>query len=255
MIISFVQSEVGRSILLFFAGLIAGFINVLAGGGSLLTLPVLILAGLNPIVANGTNRIGILLENLTATRHFQQRQPINLQQGGMLALWTIPGAVTGAILSINISNLWFQRLLVIVLLIGAATLLFPKRTHFLSGKRRDGQASPWLYPALLGLGFYGGFIQAGIGFLFILVLSNLLVQNLSTVTAYKTLIIGIYTLPTLFIFAWTGVVRWEPGMIIAVGGILGARFAARITLGRRGEIWIKVAVVIMVVVLATKLWA
>jgi len=62
MIIGFVQSEEGRSILLFFAGLLAGFINVLAGGGSLLTLPVLILAGLNPIVANGTNRMGILSE-------------------------------------------------------------------------------------------------------------------------------------------------------------------------------------------------
>ena len=254
MALSFVQGEEGRLIILFLAGLGAGFINVLAGGGSLFTLPVLILAGLDPITANGTNRIGILLENLTATHHFHQRQLTELKQGGMLSLWTLPGVVIGALAGVHISNLWFQRILVIVLIIGAITLLLPKKRGTVPGSRADGQPSLWLYPALVALGFYGGFIQAGIGFLFILVLRKLLTRHLPQVNAYKTLIIAIYTLPALLIFAWMGEIRWGIGVTIAVGGILGAWLATKVTLSRRGELWIKIAVVVMVGVMAAKLW-
>ncbi|WP_414041466.1 sulfite exporter TauE/SafE family protein [Acidithiobacillus sp. M4-SHS-6] len=251
---SFIQGEEGRLIILFLAGLGAGFINVLAGGGSLLTLPILILVGLNPVMANGTNRIGILLENLTATHRFHQRQLIGLKQGGMLALWTLPGVLSGTLAGVYISNLWFQRILVGVLIIGAITLLVPNKMGAVANSRTDGQPSPWLYPALVALGFYGGFIQAGIGFLFILVLRHLLIQHLPQVNAYKTLIIAIYTLPALLIFAWMGEVRWEIGATIAVGGVLGAWLASKVTLDRRGELWIKIAVMVMVGAMAFKLW-
>ncbi|MHB1530962.1 sulfite exporter TauE/SafE family protein [Acidithiobacillus sp.] len=254
MLLNFFQGGEGRLIILFLAGLGAGFINVLAGGGSIFTLPVLILAGLDPVTANGTNRIGILLENLTATHHFHQRQLAELKQGGMLALWTLPGVVIGALAGVRISNLWFQRILVIVLIIGAITLLLPKKTSTVPGGRADGQPSFWLYPALVALGFYGGFIQAGIGFLFILVLRKLLTRHLPQVNAYKILIIAIYTLPALLIFAWMGEVRWGIGVTIAVGGILGAWLATKVTLSRRGELWIKIAVVLMVGAMAVKLW-
>ena len=240
---------------LFAAGMGAGFINVLAGAGSMLTLPVLIFVGLDPIAANGTNRIGILLENFTAARTFYHRNLVDLKKGMTLALWTLPGAMLGAIAGVHIGNLWFQRILVIVLALSTASMFFPK-IGGTAGKftRPDGRASPWLYPTMLGLGFYGGFMQLGIGFLFIFALRHLLTRNLAQVNAYKTLIIMLYTLPTILIFAWMGQVHWGLGFVIGIGGMIGARLAARLTVSRRGERWVKVMMAIIILLMAAKLW-
>ena len=115
-------------------------------------------------------------------------------------------------------------------------------------------ASPWLYPTMLGLGFYGGFMQLGIGFLFIFALRHLFTKNLAQVNAYKTLIITLYTLPTLLIFAWMGQVHWGLGLVIAIGGMIGARLAARLTVSRRGELWVKVMMAIIILLMAARLW-
>jgi uncharacterized membrane protein YfcA len=238
---------------LFAAGMGAGFINVLAGAGSMLTLPVLIFLGLDPITANGTNRISILLENLTAARTFYRHNLVDLKKGMMLALWTLPGAILGAITGVHIGSLWFQRILVIVLALSTATMFFPK---IVAGEstRPDGSASPWLYPSMLALGFYGGFMQLGVGFLFIFALRHLLTKNLARVNAYKTLIISIYILPTLLIFAWMGQVRWGIGVIVGIGGMIGAQLATRLTVSRRGELWVKVIMAIIILLMAAKLW-
>ncbi|WP_437560136.1 sulfite exporter TauE/SafE family protein [Acidithiobacillus sulfuriphilus] len=238
---------------LFAAGMGAGFINVLAGAGSMLTLPVLIFVGLDPITANGTNRISIFLENLTAARTFYHHNLVDLKKGMKLALWTLPGAMLGAIAGVHIGNLWFQRMLVIVLALSTATMFFPK---IVAGKstRPDGSASPWLYPTMLTLGFYGGFMQLGIGFLFIFALRHLLTRNLAQVNAYKTLIITLYTLPTILVFAWMGQVHWGIGFVIGIGGMIGARLATGLTVSRRGELWVKVMMAIIVLVMAAKLW-
>uniref|UniRef100_E6QJN2 Membrane transporter protein n=1 Tax=mine drainage metagenome TaxID=410659 RepID=E6QJN2_9ZZZZ len=238
---------------LFTAGMGAGFINVLAGAGSMLTLPVLIFVGLDPITANGTNRISILLENLTAVRTFYRHNLVDLKKGMKLALWTLPGAILGAIASVHIGNLWFQRILVIVLALSTVSLFFPTRATE-KDTRPDGMASPWLYPTMLGLGFYGGFMQLGIGFLFILALRHLLTKNLAQVNAYKTLIVALYTLPTILIFAWMGQVHWGLGLVIAIGGMIGARLATGLTVSRRGELWVKVMMAIIISLMAAKLW-
>ncbi len=238
---------------LFSVGVGAGFINVLAGAGSMLTLPLLIFVGLDPITANGTNRISIFLENFTATRTFYHHNLVDLKTGMKLALWTLPGAILGAIASVHIGNFWFQRILVIVLAFSTVSLFFPKRATGQS-ERSDGVASPWLYPAMLGLGFYGGFMQLGIGFLFIFALRHLLTENLVQVNAYKTLIIALYTLPTILIFAWMGQIHWGFGLVIAAGGMIGARLATGLTMSRRGELWIKVMMTITILLMAAKLW-
>ena len=238
---------------LFLAGIGAGFINVLAGAGSMLTLPALIFVGLDPIAANGTNRIGILLENLTAARTFYRHNLVDLKMGIKLALWTLPGAMLGAIAGIHIGNLWFQRILVVVLAVSTATMFLPK---IVTGEstRPDGDASPWLYPTLLALGFYGGFMQLGIGFLFIFALRHFLTRDLAQVAAYKTLIIALYTLPTLVIFAWMGQVHWGAGIVIGMGGMIGARLATRLTMSRRGKLWVKVIMAIVILAMAARLW-
>lgn len=219
----------------------------------MLTLPVLIFVGLDPITANGTNRIGIFVENVTAARTFYHHNLVDLKTGVKLALWTLPGAILGAIAGVHIGNFWFQRILVIVLAFSTASLFSAKRAIERS-ERPDGVASPWLYPTLLGLGFYGGFMQLGIGFLFIFALRRLLTKNLAQVNAYKTLIIALYTLPTTLIFAWMGQIHWGLGLVIAIGGMIGARLATGLTMSRRGELWVKVMMAITVLLMAAKLW-
>lgn len=107
---------------------------------------------------------------------------------------------------------------------------------------------------MLGLGFYGGFMQLGIDFLFIFALRHLLTKNIAQVNAYKTLIVALYTLPTILIFAWMGQVHWRLGLVIAMGGMIGARLATGLTMSRRGELWVKVMMAIIILLMAAKLW-
>ncbi|MBN6739335.1 sulfite exporter TauE/SafE family protein [Acidithiobacillus sp. MC6.1] len=252
MVIHLTTGEVWRLAVLFAAGTGAGFINVLASGGSMLTLPILIFSGLDPVAANATNRIGILMENVTATYAFHHRGLVKIGKGSKLALWAIPGAVLGAITSVHISNLWFQRVLVIILILSIVTIFLPRRVS--KGERPDGHASPWLYPAMMGLGFYGGFIQLGAGFLLITALHHLLTSRLAQINAYKTLIISLYTLPAILVYGWMGQIRWERALAITMGGMVGAWLASRLALGRRGELLVKMVLAIMVLLMAAKLW-
>jgi len=102
-------AEYWKLVLLFFVGMIAGFINVNAGGGSSLTLPVLIFLGLDGGMANGTNRIGILLQTFFAVSSFRKEKVHHFKKSFTLALFALPGAIAGALLSVRLSNLWFQQ--------------------------------------------------------------------------------------------------------------------------------------------------
>ncbi len=105
-----------KEILLFAVGALAGFVNVFAGGGSTLTLPVLIFAGLDAATANGTNRIAILLQNISGTSSFKRQKIKGARIAFKYALFTIPGAVAGAIFSIKITQYWFERIMVIIII-------------------------------------------------------------------------------------------------------------------------------------------
>ncbi len=239
--------------LLFGGGLVAGFVNVLAGAGSALTLPLLIFAGLSPGVANASNRIGILAENALASRRFLRKDLVEPRVGAKLALWTLPGAILGAWSSIHLGGALFQKILVVVLAFSAVTLYLPpdlaRRLHSLPHNRPR-----CIYPAMLLLGFYGGFIQAGIGFLFIFVLRAFLDLPLPKINAHKTFIIATYTLPSLLVFLWLGQVDWLLGGCVGAGAILGAHFSSGLTLGRHGEMWIKIVVTVVILAMGVRLW-
>ena len=98
-------------------GVVAGFLNVVAGGGSLLTMPALIFLGLDAATANGTNRVAIALQNIFATLSFRQEKVSRFRQSLTFALWAMPGAIAGAIVAVRISDAWFQRILGIVMIV------------------------------------------------------------------------------------------------------------------------------------------
>jgi uncharacterized membrane protein YfcA len=239
-------------LLLFGVGSIAGFINVNAGGGSSLTLPTLIFMGLDGALANGTNRVAIFIQNIFAVASFKKNNMHQFHESSKLSLFTLPGAILGAILASQISSVLFERILGGVLIFIVMSLFF---SH--SYKNRDPnqteQKSWWVYPALLGIGFYGGFLQIGVGFLFMAALYHLLRVDLITVNMHKVFIILIYTVPALLIFMWTGNVNWKYGLILAAGNAFGGWWGAHVAV-KGGERVIRVILAVAISIMALKLF-
>jgi uncharacterized membrane protein YfcA len=240
--------EVG---LLFVVGSITGFINVMAGGGSTITLPVLIFLGLDSSVANGTNRIGLLSQNIFGILSFNKENVSQLKLSIKLSLFTLPGAVIGAFYAAQIDDDLFQKILGVVMIGIVITMFIPNAKGYLDEKIST--KMPWaIYPIMFGLGFYGGFIQVGIGFLLMLSLHRVLKLSLVYVNLHKVFIVMIYTVPALLVFIFTGNVNWFYGFSLAAGTALGAWWSAKIAV-RRGEKVIKLVLVIAIIVMSVKL--
>ena len=238
--------------LLFGVGVGSGYLNVLAGGGSVLTLPVLIFMGLDGALANGTNRVAILVQNIFSAAEFQRSRGYPLKKVIVYSLWTLPGAIAGAFYATTVSDELFQTILGLVIIGVVITLLLP-RSALLPGDAPPGlPRSPWIYPALLAIGFYGGFIQVGVGFLFMAALFHLLKLDLVNVNMYKVLIVLVYTVPALLIFMWSGDVDWVLGWVLAAGSALGGWLAVKSSI-RGGVKIIRFALVAALLIMGIKL--
>jgi uncharacterized membrane protein YfcA len=239
-------------LLLFGVGSVAGFINVNAGGGSSLTLPALIFMGLDGALANGTNRVAIFIQNIFAVASFRKNKMHQFRTSTELSLLTLPGAVLGAVIAARISSALFERIV-------GGVLIFIVISLFFSGsyKNRDPnekERRSWLiYPALVAIGFYGGFLQIGVGFLFMAALYHLLKVDLVTVNMHKVFIILIYTLPALIIFTLTRNVNWKYGLALAAGNALGGWWGAHAAV-KGGEKIIRIILAASITIMALKLF-
>lgn len=237
-------------VILFAVGLVAGTMNVMAGGGSTLTLPALLFMGLDGATANGTNRVAILLQNIFAVESFRRRKMSRLRESAALGLVTLPGAILGALFALRVGDLWFQRILGLVMIGVVASMLLPRPTR---REATDAPArSPWIYPALFGIGFYGGFIQVGVGFLIMAALYHLLRLDLVRVNMHKVAIVLIYTIPAILVFAWSGNVDWPLGLSLAAGNALGGWWAAHFSV-KGGERILRPVMIVAVLVIALRL--
>ncbi len=233
-------------------GAVAGFINVLAGGGSLLTMPAMVFMGMSGPVANGTNRVAILAQNLTSTATFVRQGYAEWRLSLSLTLCALPGTVLGAILGTRLRGAWFNRVLAAVMI---AVLILMSRRPSTSAATDAPPSRQRVYLAhglMLVAGFYGGFIQAGVGFLMMAILQQVLGLDLVRVNMHKVFIVGVYTLVALGIFALQGHVRWLPGLMLAVGNALGGYAATRVAI-RKGDRFIKGVLTVVLVVMAVKL--
>jgi hypothetical protein len=242
-------------LVLFLTGLVAGTVNVVAGGGSLLTLPVMIFLGLPATVANGTNRVAILAQNLVAVGRFRRE---GFFETGWLKLAGPPalaGALLGAWLAVRIGDATFETILALVMVAVAAGSLARRPG---SGGREDVAGPPpglrsraVLALAFFGVGFYGGFIQAGLGFL-LLALTTAAGLDLVRGNALKVLLALLFTPFVLLLFSAGGKVDWGMGAALAAGNALGAVMGVRVTVAR-GHEWVRRAVVVLAVVFAVGL--
>jgi uncharacterized membrane protein YfcA len=236
-------------IILFFVGTIAGFLNVTAGGGSTLTLPTLILLGLDSSMANGTNRIAILIQNISAVHAFKRAKYQELKKSFLLGIFTLPGAIAGALIAVKLDDELFQKILGIIMIGIILSMLIPERRNDKEGK---GKVSVLTAASMIVIGFYGGFIQVGVGFLIMASLKHLMKLNLVLVNMHKVFVVLIYTIPALAIFIITNNVNWFLGISLAAGNATGGWWGAKISV-KRGVGFIKVALVISIFIMALKL--
>ena len=236
---------------LFSIGVLTSVINIMVGGGSTLTLPILIFFGLDAPVANGTNRIGILSQSLFGMLSFRKEKVSQLKLSLKLGLLTLPGAIIGAIYSTKIENELFEKMLGIVMIGIVFTMLVPNSKNYF--KEKILEKLPWLiYPTMFLLGFYGGFIQVGIGFLLMIALHHILKLNLVYVNLHKVVIVLIYTIPALLIFILTNNINWFYGISLASGNGLGAWWGAKLAV-KKGEKIIKIFLMAAILIMSTKL--
>ena len=238
-------------LILFGVGIAAGVINVMAGGGSSLTLPALIFLGLDSATANGTNRVGILIQSVFATLSFRKEKISGLNLSLRLAALTIPGAILGALIAVRISDKWFEIILGIIMIGVIISMLIPQ---FKNGITTEEGKKTWLiYPIMFAIGFYGGFVQVGVGFLIMAALYHLLKINLVFVNMHKVFITLIFTIPALIIFIWTDNVDWLLGLVLAAGNGLGGWWAARISV-KGGEKVIRYVMIVAIFIISLKLF-
>jgi len=243
-------ASVLQHLAVFSAGLASGFLNVMAGGGSLFTLPLLIFFGFPVAVANGTNRVAVLVQNAAAVTAFRGQGQRGFRGGLTWALATVPGAVAGAWFAVRVDERTFRLLLAGVLVLGVVGLLIPAR-----GARRTEVGPARRALALLaffGIGFYGGFVQAGVGFLLMLALHQLLGLDLVRTNVQKVLIVLVFSVPALVVFVVTGNVAWIAAVVLSAGNALGAVLATRVAV-RGGERPIRIAVALALLLMAGRL--
>lgn len=244
------MSDITSVILLFVVAFFSGFINVGAGGGSSLTLPMLIFLGLESSVANGTNRIGVIMQNLSAVYSFKRSKYSQFKLSLKLSLLTLPGTIAGAFLAVKLNDQLFEKILGIVMIGIIISMFLPKAKNMTDGG--TGKISWQLYLSMIGIGFYGGFLQVGVGFMIMAALQHLMKLNLIYVNMHKVFIVLIFTLPALLIFATTVKVNWFWGIILGLGNATGAWWSAKLSV-KKGEKLIKVVLVIAIFIMALKL--
>ncbi|MBT3248050.1 MAG: TSUP family transporter [Actinobacteria bacterium] len=213
--------SVTNVLLLLGGGLFAGVINTMAGGGSMLTVPLLVMAGVPGNIANGSNRVGILASTAAAATAFRRLGVEGLSRVTPVLLPVVAGALLGSFSVSLLSDEIFEKIFGILMVPLLLLALRPPKVAL----------GAWSLPATVlvffGIGLYGGAFQVGIGLLLVLALSRsgmelVLANNVKVLVAMA---INVTALP---VFILNGKIAWGPALVLAagfaVGGALGARF-------------------------------
>lgn len=210
-------------------GMVAGFVNTMAGSGSLLTLPLLMFLGLPANVANGTNRIAIFLQNVIGVGSFRQQKILNLKEGLWISLPAIIGSLVGARIAVHFNEEIMERTIAGLLLFMFFIIIF-KPDRWLKEDGANYSTKPTVIKMVIFflIGIYGGFIQAGVGFFLLAGLVLGVGADLIKANALKLFIILLYTPFALAIFMIHGQVDYKLGLILAAGNMIGCFIGTRV---------------------------
>lgn len=210
-------------------GIVAGFINTLAGSGSLLTLPLLMFLGLPANVANGTNRIAILLQNVVGVSSFRHQKVMKIKDGLQLGIPAVIGSLVGARIAVQVNDEIMSRIIGLLLVVMFFLIIFKPERWIKDQSEQVVEKPSWIQIFIFFLiGMYGGFIQAGVGFF---LLAGLVIGaglDLVRANAIKVLIVLLYTPFALGIFMYHKQVDYSLGLVLAIGNMIGAFIGSRV---------------------------
>lgn len=236
-----------EAILLVGGGTVAGVINTVAGGGSTLTVPLLVLAGVPGNSANGSNRLGVLASNVASTASFRRLGIGGLAHATPVLAPVVFGSLIGSLAISRLTDDVFET--VFGLLMVPLVILSVVKPEL----RSDGDAwsRPVTFAVFFGIGIYGGAVQAGIGLVLLAALTRA-GFDLVTANAVKVVVILVVTVVALPVFIVEGKVDWAPALMLAVGFVAGGWLGAHVAV-RGGERLIRVVMVVAAVLLAARL--
>lgn len=239
--------SVGSGVLIFFGGIVAGVINAMAGGGSLLTVPLLSLAGVEGLSANGTNRIAVLVQSTASARGYVSKRVEAWSDTRRVLPWMLAGGLAGASVVSQLDDELFERIFG-VLMIPLLVLVLWKP----AARTADDPWPTWVTAVVFfAVGVYAGAIQAGVGLILLLVLARA-GYDLVTANLIKSYVIVAVSAVACAIFVWQGQVEWGPALVLSagmgIGGFAGAHIAVE-----GGEKVIKPVLAVAVVLLAGRM--
>jgi hypothetical protein len=240
-------------VIIVLGGLVAGFINTIAGSGSLITLPILIfIGGLPEVVANGTNRFGVIFQTFIGWRKLSRKEEMNVSLYHLIP--SLIGAIIGVVIALEVDKDTFRFVLISVMILMLGLTVFNGKA-WINGKTTYRKTNKIIGVIMfLTAGIYGGFIQAGIG---IVLLSILVLYNgfsLNAANAIKNLVVLVYSIPVFLVFLYKGKVDWECAIILTVGQSAGALIAANFaTKVKNAQKITRYLLIVILVVALTKL--
>lgn len=241
-------------LILMFLGLCSGFINMFAGGGSMLVVPFLIFLGLPANVANATNRVAILLQNIVSTATFRQKKILDFKSDYKLLIPTTLGSVAGALVAVDIHEDVLKKVIGgLLIVMFFMILLHPDKWIKTNAEKAKAKNPRLRFLIFFGIGFYGGFIQIGVGFFMLAGLVLGCGFDLLKANAVKVFLILFYTFIALGIFIWYDLVDWRTGLILSCGNMLGAWSGTRLSV-RWGARYIRYILLVALVVVSLKLF-
>ena len=235
------------------AGVAAGFINVLAGSGSLITLPLLIFIGLPANIANATNRIGVLLQNVVGVGGFYKQGKLDVRGSLWLSIPMILGSIVGARIAVDIDEALLRKVIAVVMIVMLGIMIAqPKRWLEGKGQSMNGRLTVTRFLLFFAIGIYGGFLQAGVG---IFLLAGLVLgagYDIVRANAVKVAVVLASAIVSLVVFSVSLEIDWGVGVLLGAGNMLGAWLATRCAVDK-GAAWVRRFVIAVILVAAAQL--
>lgn len=241
-------------ITLIVAGLMVGFINTLAGGGSIISLSVLMMLGLPAPIANGTNRIAIAIQTATASASFRQQNVLPVKKSLLLAIPAIIGSLIGAWIAVDINEDILEKAIGVIMLIMLVFVLYKPQKYIYGRAEIAEKPLTWkIYLIFFLIGIYGGFIHMGVGYFLLMGIVVGAGFDLVKGNAVKVFIVLLYTPFTIFVFFFNDLINWKYGLILAIGNVAGAFIASRLAVSK-GVVFVKWVIVIVVLITAADMF-
>lgn len=245
---------INEILILVVAGIITGFINTLAGGGSIVSLSVLMLLGLPAGVANGTNRLAILMQTLTATGSFKKFKMLDTRKGLVLAIPSVLGSIAGAWIASDINEQIIEKSIAVILLMMVFFILF-RPEFWLKGKKslQEKPVSLLQIAIFFFIGIYGGYLQVGVGYFLLAGLVLGAGYDLVKANALKVMLVLLYTPFVLAVFILNKQVNYEYGLVLSAGSVAGAFMASHLAV-KRGVVFVQWFIVIDILLTAADIF-